>query len=53
MNIYTFEKTKRTIEVLNNWEVPASWFQSINPLMIIIFGYFISLIWLKDFEPSY
>ena len=47
MNIYTFEKTKRTIEVLNNWEVPASWFQSINPLLIIILGVFISNFWIN------
>jgi len=45
MNIYAFEKTDRSINFIN-WEVPASWFQSINPLMIILFGFFVSSFWL-------
>ena len=42
MNIFAFQKTDRFIDFLN-WEVPASWFQSINPLMIILLGFYISV----------
>ena len=52
LNIYAYEKTNRVIDFIN-FEIPASWFQSINPLMIIIFGYFISLIWLKLEAKNY
>ncbi|MEC8265690.1 MAG: peptide MFS transporter [Pseudomonadota bacterium] len=45
MNIYAFEKTDRYLEIIN-FEVPASWFQSINPLMIIIFGFYVSAFWI-------
>jgi len=45
MNIFAFQKTDRFIDFLN-WEVPASWFQSINPLMIILLGFYISYFWL-------
>ena len=38
MNIYAFEKTDRNLDFIN-FEVPASWFQSINPLMIILLGF--------------
>ena len=44
MNIFTYQKTNRFIELIN-FEVPASWFQSINPLMIILFGFYVSLFW--------
>lgn len=46
MNLYAFEKTDRTINFLNDWVFPASWFQSVNPLLIIIFGIPISSFWL-------
>ena len=52
LNIYAYEKTNRFLDFIN-FEIPASWFQSINPLMIIIFGYFISLIWLKLEEKNF
>ena len=45
MNIYTFEKTDRYIDFIN-FEVPASWFQSINPLMIILLGFHVSAFWI-------
>ena len=35
MNIYAFEKTDRFFDIID-FEVPASWFQSINPLLIVI-----------------
>ena len=47
MNIYAFEKTNRTISWLSNWTVPAGWFQSINPALIILLGIPISHFWLK------
>ena len=53
MNLYAFEKTDRTISFLNNWIFPASWFQSVNPLMIIIFGLPISSFWLKLKKQGY
>jgi len=52
LNIYAYEKTNRFLHAIN-FEIPASWFQSINPLMIIIFGYFISLLWLKLEAKNY
>ncbi|PPR43203.1 MAG: Di-/tripeptide transporter [Alphaproteobacteria bacterium MarineAlpha8_Bin1] len=46
MNIFAYEKTDRLIDFLN-FEVPASWFQSINPLLIILLGFFVSALWLS------
>ena len=46
MNIFAYEKTDRFIDFLN-FEVPASWFQSINPLLIILLGFFVSALWLS------
>ncbi len=42
MNIYTMEKTNR---VLGGWEVPASWFQSLNAMFIIFFGSIVAGYW--------
>lgn len=42
MNIYTMEKTDRMI---GDWQVPASWFQSINAMFIIFFGTTVALFW--------
>ena len=47
MNLYAFEKTDRIISILNDWQLPASWFQSINPLLIILLGIPISTFWIK------
>ena len=44
MNLYAFEKTDRNLDFIN-FEIPASWFQSINPLMIILLGFQISAFW--------
>ena len=44
MNIYAFEKTDRFFDIID-FEVPASWFQSINPLLIVILGYSVSAFW--------
>jgi proton-dependent oligopeptide transporter, POT family len=42
MNIYAKEKIDRT---LFNWEIPASVFQSLNPLFIMIFGTAVAGFW--------
>lgn len=42
MNIYTSEKTNR---MLLGWEVPASWFQSLNSMFIIFLGTSVALFW--------
>lgn len=42
MNIYTMEKTDRFI---GDWQVPASWFQSINAMFIIFFGTAVAIYW--------
>jgi len=42
MNIYTSEKTNR---MLMGWEVPASWFQSLNSMFIIFLGTSVALFW--------
>ncbi len=42
MNIYASEKTNR---LLMGWEVPASWFQSLNALFIIILGTTVAGFW--------
>ena len=44
MNIYASEKTNR---MLMGWEVPASWFQSLNAMFIIIFGTVVAAYWAK------
>lgn len=59
MNIYALEKTDRTLSFslpLIGREVPASWFQSLNALFIIIFGVLVANYWarrkLKSKEAS-
>ena len=42
MNIYTMEKVDR---VIWGFEVPASWFQSLNPAIIFIFAPLFSKLW--------
>ncbi len=44
MNIYTKEKTNR---MLLGWEVPASWFQSLNAMFIIFLGTAVAGYWAK------
>ncbi|HET6244299.1 MAG: MFS transporter [Bacteroidetes bacterium] len=50
MNIYASEKTDRalsfTLPLIGN-EVPATWFQSLNALFIILFGVLIANFWAK------
>lgn len=42
LNLYTDKLTDRTI---GGWEVPTSWFQSLNPLFIVLFGGVIAALW--------
>ncbi len=42
MNLYAKEKTNR---MLMGWEVPASWFQSLNSMFIIFLGTTVALYW--------
>lgn len=42
MNIYASEKTNR---MLMGWEVPASWFQSLNAMFIIFLGTTVAGFW--------
>ena len=42
MNIYAAEKTNR---MLMGWEVPASWFQSLNAMFIIFLGTLVAGYW--------
>jgi len=43
MNIYAFEKTNR---MLGTFEVPATWFQSLNAFFIIIFAIVVGKFWI-------
>jgi POT family proton-dependent oligopeptide transporter len=42
MNLYASQKTDR---MLGTFEVPASWFQSLNPLFIVVLAPIFSAIW--------
>jgi len=44
MNIYTNEFTNR---MLGSFEVPTTWFQSLNPLFIVVFAPVIASIWVR------
>ncbi len=44
MNIYTKVKTNR---ILLGWEVPASWFQSLNAFFIVVLGTAVAGYWAK------
>ncbi len=44
MNIYAFEKTNRVISSIN-FEVPATWFQSLNAGFIVLFAVVVGKFW--------
>ncbi len=44
LNIFALKNTERHVL---GWEVPASWFQSINPFLIILCGPLFALMWTK------
>jgi len=43
-NIFARDNTQRMI---GNWEIPASWFQSINAIFIVLFAPLFSILWTK------
>ncbi len=44
MNLFAAENTNR---MLGGWEIPATWFQNINPAAILIFAPLFSIMWLR------
>ncbi|NHZ85243.1 MAG: MFS transporter [Planctomycetia bacterium] len=44
MNIYTNSKVNR---MLFGWQIPTSWFQSLNPFFIMVLGTAVASFWLK------
>ncbi len=44
MNVYTSAKTDR---MLMGWEVPATWFQSLNAFFIVVLGTTVAAFWAK------
>jgi proton-dependent oligopeptide transporter, POT family len=46
MNIFAYKYTDRTIDFLN-FEVPATWFQSVNAFFIFTLAPFFSMLWVK------
>ncbi len=44
MNLYAKQKTDR---LLMGWEIPASWFQSLNAFFIIIFAILVGGVWMR------
>lgn len=43
-NVFARDNTQRLI---GNWEIPATWFQSINAIFIVIFAPLFSILWVK------
>ena len=44
MNLFAKENTDR---LMFGWDMPATWFQNINPIAILIFAPIFSIMWLK------
>jgi len=44
MNIYTHEFTNR---VIGSFEVPTTWFQSLNPVFIVVFAPVLAALWVR------
>lgn len=44
MNLFAKENTDR---LMFGWDIPATWFQNVNPLGILIFAPVFSVLWLK------
>src|SRR5690606_30408404 len=47
MNVYASQKTDRTIGLGFLEEIPASWFQSVNAIFILLFATVVGLFWTK------
>ena len=57
LNIFAYEYTNRVINLFgHSWEIPATWFQSLNPVFVVLFAPLFSKLWIdlakKAKEPS-
>lgn len=57
LNLFAYEYTNRVINLFGfTWEVPATWFQSLNPVFVVLFAPLFSKLWIdlakKSKEPS-
>lgn len=57
LNLFAYEHTDRVINLFGfTWEVPATWFQSLNPVFVVLFAPLFSKLWIdlakKSKEPS-
>lgn len=57
LNLFAYEHTNRVLNIFGwTWEVPATWFQSLNPFFVILFAPLFSKLWIdlakKAKEPS-
>ncbi len=56
MNVFAAQNTDRTLGGLLDGEFPATWYQSVNPAAVIVFGPLIAWLWLvlarRGLEPS-
>jgi POT family proton-dependent oligopeptide transporter len=57
LNLLAFEYTDRVISIFGKtWEIPATWFQSLNPVFVVILAPLFSKFWIdlakKSKEPS-
>lgn len=43
-NIFARDNTQR---IIGNWEIPATWFQSVNAIYIVLFAPIFSVLWVK------
>ena len=50
MNLFAYEQTDRHI---GSWEMPATWFQGVNPLFIIILAPVFSMMWTWNDKKKY
>jgi POT family proton-dependent oligopeptide transporter len=44
LNLYASEKTDR---MLGSFEIPTGWYQSLNPLFVVLLGPLFSMLWVK------
>ncbi|HEX7114346.1 MAG TPA: peptide MFS transporter [Steroidobacter sp.] len=55
LNLFAERYTDRVIEAFN-WEIPTPWFQSLNPIFILLFATPFSMLWValakRNLDPS-
>jgi POT family proton-dependent oligopeptide transporter len=47
LTFFADQMTDRVVTWLDNWIIPASWFQSINPIAIVLFAPLFASLWTK------